>query len=45
MDFDVFGSSVASLGDLDGDGIGDLAVGAFLDDTGEFSAARCTYCC
>ena len=25
---DAFGSSVASLGDLDGDGVGDLAVGA-----------------
>ncbi|MCZ6810709.1 MAG: hypothetical protein O7D97_01780, partial [Planctomycetota bacterium] len=25
---DLFGSSVASLGDLDGDGVGDLAVGA-----------------
>ena len=33
-DFDKFGRSVASLGDLDGDGIGDLAVGAFGDDTG-----------
>ncbi len=33
-DFDDFGSSVASLGDLDGDGIGDLAVGAYLDDDG-----------
>ncbi|MEE9293819.1 MAG: integrin alpha [Phycisphaerae bacterium] len=29
-----FGSSVASLGDLDGDGVGDLAVGAFRDDDG-----------
>ena len=33
-DFDRFGSSVASVGDLDGDGIGDLAVGAIHDDTG-----------
>ena len=31
---DYFGSSVASLGDLDGDGVADLAVGARLDDTG-----------
>ena len=31
---DYFGSSVASLGDLDGDGVTDLAVGAFGDDTG-----------
>ncbi len=31
---DVFGVSVASLGDLDGDGVGDLAVGAYLDDDG-----------
>jgi hypothetical protein len=30
---DYFGSSVASLGDLDGDGVTDLAVGAMLDDT------------
>ncbi|UCD37282.1 MAG: VCBS repeat-containing protein [Fidelibacterota bacterium] len=29
-----FGSALGALGDLDGDGIGDLAVGAFLDDTG-----------
>ena len=29
-----FGRSVASLGDLDGDGVTDLAVGAFQDDTG-----------
>ena len=31
---DYFGSSVASLGDLDGDGVTDLAVGAIYDDTG-----------
>jgi hypothetical protein len=31
---DRFGSSVASIGDLDGDGIGDLAAGAISDDTG-----------
>ena len=33
-DSDQFGNSVASLGDLDGDGISDLAVGASDDDTG-----------
>ena len=33
-DFDSFGRSVASLGDLDGDGVADLAVGANGDDTG-----------
>jgi hypothetical protein len=32
--FDRFGSSVASLGDLDGDGVGELAVGAIGDDDG-----------
>jgi hypothetical protein len=31
---DEFGIGVASLGDLDGDGITELAVGAFRDDTG-----------
>ncbi len=29
---DEFGSAVAALGDLDGDGVGDLAVGAHRDD-------------
>ena len=33
-DGDSFGGSVASLGDLDGDGVGDLAVGAPQDDDG-----------
>ncbi len=33
-DGDEFGSSVASLGDLDGDGVGDVAVGAPDDDNG-----------
>ena len=33
-DGDQFGYSVASLGDLDGDGVGDLAVGARGDDDG-----------
>lgn len=36
-DFDLFGTSVASLGDLDGDGVTDLAVGAFSDDDGGFN--------
>jgi len=31
---DRFGTSVASLGDLDGNGVGDLAVGAGFDDDG-----------
>ena len=33
---DYFGHSVASLGDLDGDGVTDLAVGASKDDTGGY---------
>jgi hypothetical protein len=39
-DFDNFGSSVANVGDLDGDGVADLAVGALGDDTnGNFRGA------
>jgi uncharacterized repeat protein (TIGR01451 family) len=34
QDADFFGRSVASLGDLDGDGLGDLAVGGHADDDG-----------
>ena len=34
-DFDSFGNDVTSLGDLDGDGIVDIAVGAHLDDDGD----------
>lgn len=33
-DLDLFGQAVASLGDLDGDGLTDLAVGSVLDDDG-----------
>jgi CSLREA domain-containing protein len=33
-DNDRFGTTVAAVGDLDGDGIADLAVGAYFDDTG-----------
>jgi hypothetical protein len=33
-DADLFGSSVASLGDLDSDGVGELAVGAYWDNDG-----------
>ncbi|MCZ6654226.1 MAG: hypothetical protein O7D91_14515, partial [Planctomycetota bacterium] len=33
-DFDFFGMSAAALGDLDGDGVGDLAVGTAYDDDG-----------
>ena len=31
---DLFGNSVAGMGDLDNDGVEDIAVGAFADDTG-----------
>lgn len=35
-DIDVFGSSVASMGDLNGDGINDIAVGAEYDGDGGY---------
>jgi len=35
---DKFGRSVVGLGDVDGDGVGDLAVGAYYDDNGGSSA-------
>ena len=35
VDSDNFGVSVANIGDLDGDGVNDLAVGAWLDDMEE----------
>jgi hypothetical protein len=34
IDGDAFGRSVGALGDVDGDGTGDIAVGAYRDDTG-----------
>ena len=36
-DDDLFGLATARLGDLDGDGIGDVAVGAQYDDDGGFN--------
>ena len=39
-DVDRFGSSVTSLGDLDGDGVTDLAIGATNDDTGGVNSDR-----
>ena len=41
---DTFGGTVAALSDLDGDGVGDLAVGTDHDDDGARTAARCGYC-
>ena len=41
---DYFGSSVASLGDLDGDGVTDLAVGASAMTREARIAGRCMCC-
>jgi len=38
IESDWFGISVTALGDVDGDGVVDLAVGAFLDDDGNTDA-------
>ena len=37
-DADFFGASVTNLGDLDGDGVADLAVGSYRDNTGASDA-------
>lgn len=37
-DYDAFGSAVAALGDIDTDGVPDLAVGAIRDDDGRLDA-------
>ena len=34
LNYDTYGSSIANIGDLNGDGITDIAVGAMHDDTG-----------
>jgi hypothetical protein len=41
-DGDEFGWAAAGLGDLDGDGVGDVAVGAILDDDGNADAGTVT---
>ncbi len=43
-DYDRFGASLTSMGDLDGDGVTDLAVGANGDDTGGCIGERSTSC-
>jgi hypothetical protein len=37
---DVFGASVASAGDVNGDGFGDIVIGAFQNDAGGTNAGR-----
>ncbi len=44
-DVDHFGRSAAALGDLDGDGVGDLAVGAHFDDDGSSGPCNDPYAC
>ncbi len=44
VDGDRFGTSVANVGDLDGDGVTDLAVGAYADNTGACMVGRFTSC-
>lgn len=40
---DKFGASVTRVGDLNGDGVSDLAVGAWGDDTGQKNSAGAVY--
>ncbi len=42
MNNDYFGASIANLGDIDGDGVTDLIVGAVGDDRGGGFAGRST---
>ncbi|MEZ6053648.1 MAG: integrin alpha [Planctomycetaceae bacterium] len=37
---DSFGNSLADLGDVDGDGIAELAVGTYFDDAGTYGTFR-----
>lgn len=42
VDYDEFGTSIAGIGDFDGDGVPDMAVGAYYDD-GEFDESGTLY--
>ena len=39
-DYDVFGASITSIGDFNGDSVVDIAVGAYMDDDGSPSSDR-----